>query len=120
MEATSSSNSPELFCEEAFSGMQGVDETTQAVPATPQQPGNGSESPMVSDDDVSCSSESMSEVAAEEDEEPVPSKATPVRKRRRRSYVSNFLSGKARLVCRTTILIKSPQLVKLVSTHLCK
>ncbi len=109
MEVTSSSNSPELFCEEAFSGMQGVDETTQAVPTTPQQPGSGSESPMVSDDDVSCSSESMR-----------PSIATPVRKRRRRSYVSNFLSGKAILVCRTTILIKAPQLVKLVSTHLCK
>lgn len=91
-EATSGSTSPELFCEEA------LDETTQAVPATPQQPGTDSESPMEadsSDDGVAGSSESMNEVAAQE---PGPSISTPVRKRRRRSYVTNFLTGKARLV----------------------
>jgi len=92
MEATSSSASPKLFCEEALSGLEDVDETTQAVPGTPQQSGTDSDSSMLPDDG---SLESVNEVAAEE---PGPSKVTPVCNCRRRSYVSNFLTGKARLV----------------------
>lgn len=99
MEVTSNSAYPELFCDEEVPEMNiDVDEATQAVPDhdTPEQSRLDPESQMESvENEISDSPDATSE---ETDENPGPSKSTPIRKRRRRTYVSNFLTGKARLV----------------------